>query len=513
MLVGCSFESNELKNAERIMDAHPDSALYILQHLKPEIYKSASNHALYGLLLFNALEKNDKKLEPDSLIDFSINYYNNQNDNLHLAACYYYKGHIFKHDQRFDDATVLYLKSLDCIQNKNEYELKGKIYSDLGEISTIQSDYKESLVKFRYSLDYFNRAGKIIDARFIILSIGRTFNNLNDYKTAQLYYHNAISQINDSMLYGATYQEIGGNFYFTKQYDSAQYYLRKSLRFPFKSTGYSIRNFILADLLFDLQQFDSSFIYATNALKFPASSFTQRDCYRILTNIEYTRKDFKQMGIYLRHYQDCSDSVQKIRSQTKCKVLENLHHTTLETKVTKRNMILIVSVMMFILVLSGVLVLYLIKRNKLKREQLRAIKMQLHNKQEFVCQGLSKKIEEARAIQIEDRKNASIAKREKMDKQLYNIALHLDNWDDFCREMNHAFNNIVVILNTEYPTISRREITWCCMHLLDIPLADRILLLDATSDSLYKLKQRLAHKLNLKNTKDLSPFLKDLTSN
>jgi len=513
MLVGCSVEPNELKNAEQIMDAHPDSALSILQHLKPKIYKSARNHALYGLLLFNALEKNDKKLEPDSLIDFSINYYNNQNDNLHLAACYYYKGHMFKHVQRYDDATVLYLKALDCLQKQKEFSLLGKIYADLGDICAIQLDYKESLKKYRYSLDCFKKSGNFIESKYIILSIGRIYHFEKDYKKAQLFYSFALNKTTDSLLCGLIYQEMGSNLYWNKQLDSAQYYLRKSLRFPFKSTGYSIRNFILADLLFDLQQFDSSFIYATNALKFPASSFTQRDCYRILTNIEYTRKDFKQMGIYLRHYQDCSDSVQKIRSQTKCKVLENLHHTTLETKVTKRNMILIVSVMMFILVLSGVLVLYLIKRNKLKREQLRAIKMQLHNKQEFVCQGLSKKIEEARAIQIEDRKNASIAKREKMDKQLYNIALHLDNWDDFCREMNHAFNNIVVILNTEYPTISRREITWCCMHLLDIPLADRILLLDATSDSLYKLKQRLAHKLNLKNTKDLSPFLKDLTSN
>jgi len=38
-----------------------------------------------------------------------------------------------------------------------------------------------------------------------------------------------------------------------------------------------------------------------------------------------------------------------------------------------------------------------------------------------------------------------------------------------------------------------------------------MLLLEATSDSLYKLKQRLAHKLNLNTTKDLDLFLRNLT--
>jgi len=157
------------------------------------------------------------------------------------------------------------------------------------------------------------------------------------------------------------------------------------------------------------------------------------------------------------------------------------------------------------------LVALLYKRNKLKRQQIYSFKQQLNNKQEFVSQRLIRKIEETRASQTEDRKNASVEDRERLDKEVYNIALHLDNWDDFNREMNHAFNNIIISLNSEYTSITRKEIIWCCLQLLEIPLADRMLLLEASSDSLYKLKQRLAHKLNLKTTKELSSFLKDKT--
>jgi len=509
LLIGCSIVPDQLKTAERIVDVYPDSTLFILQNLKPEIYKSPSNRALYGLLLYHALERTDRNIQPDSIIDYSINYFQNHHDNMHLAGCYYYKGHMFKHALRNDEAANLYMKALNCLQNKNEYLLLGKIYSDIGDINSIQSEYKESLKKYQNSLHYFNLVGNKIEAKFILLSIGKIYRFLKENKTAQSYYQKALFNTKDPMLYGAVYQEIGLNYYASKQFDSAQNYLRKSLQYPFRGNSYAIRSITLSDLLFDLDQIDSSFKYASIALKYPATIYNQRDCYRILTNIEFTRKDLKQMGIYLSHYQDCNDSIRIITSQTKIAVLEKLHNTTQDAKSSRDKMIIIVSVLLLVLILSGFLVVYLYKRNKLKRVQIRAYQQRLNNKQEFVNQRLTRKIEEIRISQTEVRKNASVEERERLDKEVYNIALHLDNWDDFNREMNHAFNNIIITLNTEYNSVTRKEIIWCCLHLLDIPLAERMILLDATSDSLYKLKQRLAHKLNLKTTKELSSFLKD----
>jgi tetratricopeptide (TPR) repeat protein len=500
-----------MKIAERIMETHPDSAISILKHLKQEIYKSNSNKALYWLLFFEYTESIDKKLLDPSFIDFSISYYLKQNDYHQLARCYYCKGHMLMHSQHFDESILLNLKAIDCLQNINDFVLLGKIYSDMGLIFTLQKNYKEALIKFQSSLSCFNKAGDNNDAGFEILSIGRLYNNLKKNELARWYYKKAISNSTDSLLYGVYCQSKGINYYSSKQYDSAQYYLRKSLIYPFKWNNYSIRCCFLSDLLFDLNQYDSSFVYATTALKYPASFYTQRDCYRILANIEYTKKDFKQMGLYLSHYQDCADSIRKVESQPKGVFLEKLHNTTNEATVTKRNMILIVSVLILILILSSGLVIYLYKRNKLKRKQLEAYKSQLNKKQEFVTQKLSLKIEEARTLQADIRKNATADERAKLDIELYNNTLYLNNRDDFNREMNQAFNNIVTMLNAEYPTITRKEIIWCCLHLLDIPHTDRMLLLEVSSDSLYKLKQRLAQKLNLKSTKELSSFLKART--
>ncbi len=514
LFVGCSTEPHELKIAEQIVETYPDSALNILQHLKPEKYSSPADHALYGLLLFHALERADQKMQPVSLIDSSITYYLSKNDNLHLAGCYFYKGHLYKHAQRLEDASVLYLKSIDCLHDMNQKDLilSGKIYADMGDIYSFQGNYIEGLKKYRSSLYLFNQASEKIYARIVLISIGRMYRASKDYKTALHYSRQAISQINNSLLYGLAYQEMGLNYSTTKQYDSAQHYLKKSLLYPNISTCYSIRNFMLADLYFDLDQFDSSFVYASRALKYPASFEVQRGCYRLLTNVEYTWRNNEQMIMYMSHYQDCNDSIKEMDSQTKLAVLEKLHVSTLDAQEAKSRMILIVSGMLIFTMGCIYFVFFLYKRNKLKSEQLEAYKNQLHSKLEYVNHRLTKKLEETRALQTEKRKNSSAEERAKLDIELYNNALYINNKDDFNRLMNQAFNNFVVIMNTNYPAINQKEITWCCLHLLEIPHADRMLLLDSSSDSLYKLKQRLAHKLNLKTTKELDTYLLEITA-
>ncbi|MDD4993151.1 MAG: tetratricopeptide repeat protein [Paludibacter sp.] len=512
LVSSCSVVPNELKLAEQIIETKPDSALYILQNLPPNQYRSESNRALYGLLLFQTLDKLDMPLQPDSLIDFSIDYFLRTNKNINLAKAYFFKGRMLRKVQRYDAATQMFLNALDCLNNYEDFYLLGGIYSNLGDIISMQGGNKESLNYFAKSIAYFKRADAGNEACYRIICVGRTYRFLKNYKKAEYFYRQALSQTSDSILKGYVFQEIGTNYYWTKQFDSAQNYLRKSLQYPSRSTNYAIRCFVLADLFFDLNQIDSATLYAQKSLKSPASFSARRDCYRILVNCEYLRKHLELMGKYMTQYQNYTDSVRTLEAQTKATVLENLHDRAQETQGTKRNMIWIVSILMFVLLVVIATVLVLQRRNKHRKNQVDLYKHELTNKQAFVVQNLSNKIQEARGLQKELRKQASAVERERLDRQLYEQSLHIDNWDAFSCEMNHAFNNIVDVLLEKYPSITHKEIIWCCLNLLDIPNSDRILILDATAHSLYKLKQRLAQKLELKSTKDLNDFLKQFTS-
>jgi len=509
ILVGCSLMPNEIKTAERMMETSPDSALQILKRIKSTQNLSNSDRALYGILLFQALDNSKMTLQPDSVISFSLKYYLKTNDNVHLATCYFYKGRIYKNAQRYDEATRLYLKVIDCLQNRKDYILMGKVYADMGDICMVQMDYNEAQKKYKLSVDCFTSAGKPIDASYRIVDIGRTFRFKKDFKSAHKYYLQALAQTDDSIFRGVAFQEMGINFYWAKQYDSAKYYLRQSLHFPYKINNYAVKYFTLADLYFDKEQYDSAYHYASIALKYPASFFTQRECYRLLANTEYVRGNFKKMAVFMTRFQACSDSVGKVESQTKSTVLEDLHQTSETANKTKKYLAVLGWILPIIILISLYVLYRLRKRNRGKEKELEEAEVQISQKQNSLVDSLKQKIEDTRASQIVLYKKAPISQREQMDKELYNICLHINDWDVFKRLMNKTFNNIISTLESDYADITRKELTWCCLYLLDIPNPDLALVLDSQPASIYKLKQRLTQKMSLKSTKELDKLLKD----
>ena len=510
-LVGCSVLPSEMKIAEQVMETAPDSALHLLQRIQPNHYLSKADRALYGLLYFQALDKNNLPLKPDSLINFSLDYYQRINDKLHLAKCYFYKARGYKNSLLYEDATALYLKALDNIQNKNDYDLLGKIYGDIGDISFLQHDYKESRKKFILSIECFNKKGESLDVSYKLLDIGRTYYAEKDYKTAQKYFRKALFKTTDSLLCGSAFQEIGVNFFWAKQYDSAQYYLRKSTQYPYIGYNLSVRCYTLSDSYFNTQQYDSAFLYATIAIKQPSNFYTKRECYRILANTAYVKGNFKQMALYMTYFQAYSDSVRKIESQTKTTVLEDIHQTTESAGRTKQYLTILGWILPFLITISLFIVIRLRKRNKGNEEQLEVVELQLSEKQTLLKNSLKQKIEETKAQQLSARKKASSTERELMDIELYNICLHLNDWVKFANLMNRTFNNLLVKLENSYPDITRKELTWCCLYLLNVHGTEMALVLDCKPESLYKLKQRLSQKMNMKSTKELDQLLEKIT--
>lgn len=512
LLVSCSWLPNDLKRAEDIIDNQPDSALKILQKLPDHNFISDADRANYGILYFEALDNTKSDLNPDSIIDFSLNYYLRHTDNLKLAKAYYFKAKTLKLSQRFDDATVLYLKSLKLVENTKNYKLLGKIYSDIADISTIQKDYPEALKKYNESIAFFKLSGDSIEVSYRNIYIGRVYRLLKDYKTALKYYRITLQQTNDSLANGLTYQEIGINYSEAKKNDSAEFYLRKSLKYPYISNYYAIRNYFLAEVFFDQTRFDSASHYANEALKYPTTYFNKRDCYRILVNTEYTLGNIKQMATYMTKYQECTDSVRMIETQTKSSILEDLYQSSDKVSKTRRYLMMLGFILIILAIISTLVVLQLRLRNKRKEEKLKITEEKLSTNQGILKDNLIQKIEEMRLARNPQFKKANIPERENMTKEVYEICLHTNDWVLFKKLMNQTFNNSINHLEQNFKDLNRKEIYWCCFYLLNLPNADIALILDSQTASLYKLKQRITQKLNLKSTKELEQYLIDISS-
>jgi len=508
--ISCSHTPNELKVAEQIMEEHPDSALHILQKISPEKYSSDANRALYGILLYQALDKNYMSLQPDSLINFSIDYYQKQNNKVRLGMCHLYKGRSYQNKYKYELAASEYLKALDDLKAESDYNILGEIYSNIGLICSYQQQYKEAREKYQQAVNYFEKAQNQNALFHSILDIGATYRCTQEYKIALKYCYKAISKTKDSILLGEAYQEIGSIYKVTKQPNFAIHYLKMSLQQPAKGINSAVRNYLLAGTYIDKSQNDSAEFYIKKSLKQPANFTTRRGCYEILVNTTFLKGNLELMGKYMSKYQDYSDSIRTIESQTKATVIEDLHNNSIETSGAKSNLTITILLLIIVGLIGGGLFYYFYKRSMIKKQELKNYKIELNSKQAFVSKSISKKIEDSKAIHAATRKHALPSDRIKLDKEVYNYCLHINNWEVFAFEMNHAFSNIVDKLQTKQPTLSHKEINWCCLHLLNVSNADRILLLETTTEGLYKMKQRIAQKLNLKSTKDLNSFLKEI---
>jgi len=97
-----------------------------------------------------------------------------------------------------------------------------------------------------------------------------------------------------------------------------------------------------------------------------------------------------------------------------------------------------------------------------------------------------------------------------MDRTLYDEFLHLNDIDFFYHEMDLLLNNLTSKLQTRYPTLTTKEISWCCLHLLRVPSTDIYLLLDYKVGSLIKMKQRLAQKVGVEGVVQIYDFLNEI---
>jgi len=89
----CSHTNEQMLQAEKLIETAPDSAMAILQKYN---YNSLTDKdkALYGLVYVRIRDKKLLSLEPDSFLNFSLNYFSNKPEGDHLSMTLPYRKEI-----------------------------------------------------------------------------------------------------------------------------------------------------------------------------------------------------------------------------------------------------------------------------------------------------------------------------------------------------------------------------------------------------------------------------------
>jgi tetratricopeptide (TPR) repeat protein len=112
---------------------------------------------------------------------------------------------MFNYDTKYEEATLLYLKALENSQRSTNYLLLGKIYSDMGEICSLQHQYCTAQQKYQLSADYFKKANRKKYALYALLDVGRMYQYVNRHDSAYSCYCEALGLANDSLEKGACF--------------------------------------------------------------------------------------------------------------------------------------------------------------------------------------------------------------------------------------------------------------------------------------------------------------------
>lgn len=461
-----------------------DSALYILQKFPIDSLRTEADSAYYALLMTRIQDKSFISPTNDSLIRFASSYYNKINDMEMQAQSYYYAGCVYRDLQKRKEATTQYLLAQSLATKMKDKHLLSLIYNNMGNLYYTQNlntqadsiyqiaeqlsiQLKDSMLQTEtlsqrgmiymekgeafypkaeeFMLQALNIAEKLPNKRLkgnIFSSLSTLYNWMqHGEKSVEFAKRNLAVQKDTSTCYDA-YKLLGSAYYQASQYDSAHYYLQKSL--PSKN-------------------------YATKA-----------GAYMRLADIAKNQEDLATSLEMERNYSNYMDSLQSSRQSD---VIVRAEKDIQISHQQKRYNTFISRHIYYLLVSVGIVVViiaFLIKR-EYKQNLRHEICAQNDIKKHFIEEAFEQSniYEKMRRI-ILSYKNSDKSE-ERMRRQ---------DWLQLTIETDQYWNNITQQLISKY-NLTEDEVHLCCLYLTDLPVSHFCHLLNCTRDTVYKKAKRI----------------------
>lgn len=516
-LSSCNRSQDALQKAEAIMESHPDSALALLRGIKSPDKLSKGNHALYTLLMAQAMDKNKLEITDNAFLDDAVQYFSNANDSLHAARALYYTGRVNDVMKNAEQATRYYLKANDWAKGGSDYRYKFLINYYLGALYYDQLLYKDGLALYREALRIANQQNNNAYRGFALAKIGYGFSGLerNDsalfydlqaLKVARKYCRDNVPTILNYIIYA--YQQ-------TKQDSIALNYCNMALGSLQKNnTPYSL--YCSKGEIFNaLHQYDSAVYYLNKCLK--SDFIYTKAAGSLALAAAYKGKKLPEKALHcmemFNNYRDTVDqqtrSAAVIQMQTLYKhgKLKEENALLKETDLQKKKWIyLICFVSTLLLSLSGAA--YFLVSNR-KQKMIKEQEEQIRLNKELIRQQEIEKLQGEKRMAQQVLKEAEL--REAFYRQLNfvsvpqlrgaspkivgdekeHIRLKEEDWAQIIENTDATFNGFTQRLKNSFPRLNDADIQLCCLVKMQLKQADIADIFNIEKDSVKKRKMRI----------------------
>ena len=539
--------NRQLILADSLMQSRPDSALCILQGISMDKFATQADSACYALLLTQARDKNYVVQTDDSLIRYAVAYYDKTNDVRMQAKAHYYWGCVYRDMNRQAEAIREFLIAAPLTEKAKEKRQLGLVYNNIGFIYNMQgfnekadSIYqlmeviaqevkdtalwsealsKQGSIALTKGKEYFPIAEqKLSDAFGAVDSVGNNglkanisaslsnlYSRMDEGEKALYYAKLNLSLRRDTARAYRAFLLLGDAYYKLGQYDSATFYLNKSLlsKDYGRKAGAYMR---LADIAMiqgnaalSVELERNSSAYKDSLYKFRRSVVVneiieaETDAQAMLQKLYYKgRLNTYIYGFILitiiivaivlflyRRYQRKNDLLQRDKQELE-KINQDLnqHYVSLQTNIEQKN-----------LEIEGLrkeLASHQIDEEQ--RENLQAeldemiLKRRTLAKEAFLHSPLYTKMQ---AI-IKDYQDRDQSDEEISDQE----------WQEFVVGMDIQWNNVITDLCAKYQ-LSKEELHLVCLSLAGFPFSHLEYLLHLSRKTLYRKKNVLLKRMGV----------------
>ena len=565
LLSSCTIRQDynqQLLKADSLMQLRPDSALNILKSISSKKLSTRADNAYYALLLTQAQDKNFVVQKDDSLIQIAVHYYDSIGDTKMQAKAHYYWGCVYRDMNQQAEAIREFFIAAPLTEKSKEKRQLGLIYNNIGYIYNIQ-DFNQKADSI-YQLveiiaielkDTTLWAEALSKQGSIALSKGDDYFPIAEQKLSNAF------MAADKMGYNRLKADISASLsrLYTRmgQKEKALHYAKLNLSLR-RDTARAYRAFfILGDAYYKSEQYDSATFYLNKSLV--SKDYGKKaDAYMRLADIAMIQGNATLSIELERNSSAYKDSLYKFRRNivtNKIIKAETDAQTMLQKLYYKWRLNTYLCVFILIIVIIIIITIFLYKRYRRKNYLLQKDKQQIEKAHQDLSQHYAKlqidivqkdleieslrkelashQVNEEQRKKLQDELDEMVLKRkalakeaflhsplyEKMqaiikdyqDKDTSDKELSDQEWQEFVAEMDMEWNIAITELCAKYQ-LSKEELHLICLSLIGFPFSHLEYLLHLSRATLYRKKNALLKRIDTKQDCDFEEILQKIRS-
>ena len=516
----------QLSQADSLIEQHPDSAFSVLK--KIHFYKDLSSPdcALYALLMSEALDKNDKAVESDSLIRIATDYFDNSEPQ-RAGYAWFYRARCENNRGNAQGQADALLKAQEFAAISNNYKLQGFVFGDKARMYQGQKQIDSMFYCNKQSLLFFQKAGDQRNTVICLLDMGVSCSLLGKLDSALNYctkaLHDAL-KLNEPMLSNSVMIQISYLYFQKNNFPLALKYGYLSMH---TSDFYDYTKYINMGLIFShLGNLDSARHYLK---KCDNPHEMAPNYYRLWKELNEKEGNFKNALCYAEKLIAAKDSLNQRSLSGSFAGMEKKYNyqrfVTENRSLTLHNQYKNIFILLILLLMSIGVMLFLIFQNKqnirlLEHQRLLTVQEELMGKQKQEKNDLlthqlkiqqntmqvmnrlknnaSKLIEEQKLLANFERKKQFLSAQEEAVSSLFRHMVET---------VDSRYDNISTRLVDNYPDLNQSDILICCFLLAgfdNITIASLLNILPLS----YNLRRTyIRKKLHLPQHANLMGFL------